>query len=142
MSREEFSTFLAGLLAPVLKIQDMVKSMGDMHGELKSMYSGQSTKEAGVSAELATLKAEHQALAQKIAQIEGDQPSVILSADVAAALKSKGPAAPSKPDDPETIEAVNDPNRPFAALGLRTMPQLYQSSPDGGFAGWTPPAQP
>lgn len=141
MTPDAFKALLAELLAPVLKIQDMVKSMGDMHGELKGMYSGQATKEAGLTAELTALKAQHQQLAIKIAQIEGDQPAVVLSADVAAALKSAGPSAPATPDDPEATEALNDPSRPFAQIAARTMPQLYRNSPDGGFAGWgTPPA--
>jgi len=136
MTREEFSAFLSELLAPVLKMQDMVKSIGDAHAELKGMYGGAATKEAGVNAELAALKSQQAELASKIAQIEGDQPSVILPDDVAAALKSTGPAAPP---DPDKVEVPDDPNRPFAQIAARTMPALYKNTPDGGFAGWAPP---
>jgi hypothetical protein len=55
---------------------------------------------------------------------------------VAAALKSSGPQTPP---DPNAVEVVNDPNRPFAGIAARTMPALYKNTPDGGFAGWTPP---
>jgi hypothetical protein len=139
MTRDEFRTFMSELLAPALKLQDMVKSIGDAHAELKGMYGGAATKEAGVNAELASLKSQQTALAAKIAQIEGNQPATILPDDVAAALKSTGPEQPA---DPDAVDIPNDPSRPFAQIAARTMPALYKNTPDGGFAGWAPPPTP
>lgn len=125
MTPDEFFARMAETLAPVLRMQDMVKAMTDGIGELKSMGLGSTTKDA----ELATLKAQQQQLAAKIAQIEGMQPSTILPDDVAAALKSTGPEAPADPGAPHV---PNDPNRPWAALGAHTFPELYQGyGPDG-----------
>jgi hypothetical protein len=128
MSPDAFKAMLAELLAPVLKMQDMVKSIGDAHAELKGMYGGVAQKDAGTQAEITALKA-------RLLQIEGDQPAVILPDEVAQALKSAGPASA----DPEQPDVPNDPNRPLAALAARTMPALYRTGPAGEFAGWTPP---
>jgi hypothetical protein len=135
MSWDEFAQKLGALLAPVLKMQDMVKSIGDAHAELKGMYGGVAQKDDARAAELTSLKSQYAALAQKIGQIEGDQPSVVLPDEVAAALKSAGPAE----SDPHAVQVPNDPTRPLAAIAARTMPSLYATNPDGGFAGWTPP---
>ena len=127
MSWDEFAAKLTELLAPVLKMQDMVKNIGDMHGELKGMYGGVAQKDDARGAELITLKAQYAELATKIAQIEGDQPATILPDEVAAALKSAGPLQPAKPEDPATAAALSDPARPFAWLGMKTFPELYQN---------------
>lgn len=142
MSWDEFAAKLGELLAPVLKLQDMVKSIGDTHAELKTMYGGAATKDDARAQEIAALKSQQAELAVKLAAIEGDQPAVVLPDDVTAALKSAGPTAPATPDDPEVAEALNDPSRPYAGLAARTMPALYRNTPDGGFAGWQPPAAP
>jgi len=136
MSWDEFAQKLGALLAPVLKMQDMVKSIGDAHAELKGMYGGVAQKDDARVQELASLKASLSELTTKIAQIEGDQPSVILADDVAAALKSTGPQAPPDPNAPVVPD---DPSRPFAAIAARTMPALYRTDAGGSFAGWTPP---
>ncbi len=117
MSVDDFKAMLAELLAPVLKMQDMVKAVGDMHGELKGMYGGVAQKDDASLAEVTA----------KIAQIEGDQPNTILPDEVAAALKSAGPAKPAKPENPAITTAINDPARPFAWLGMQTFPELYQN---------------
>lgn len=129
---DEFAAKLTDILAPVLKMQDMVKSITEMGGELKSMYGGASTKDDARAHELATLKDRQQILAAKIAQIEGSQPAVVLSADVEAALKSTGPAAPQEADPTQPV-IPNDPNRPFAALAAQTAPYLYTDR------GWQQP---
>jgi hypothetical protein len=136
MSWDEFAAKLGALLAPVLKMQDMVKSIGDAHQELKGMYGGVAQKDDARTQEVVAIKSQIAVLAEKLAQIEGDQPATILPDDVAAALKSSGPQTPP---DPNAVEVVNDPNRPFAGIAARTMPALYKNTPDGGFAGWTPP---
>jgi hypothetical protein len=106
------------------------------------MYGGVATKDDSRGEELATLKAQQLQLAAKIAELQGDQPAVVLPDDVAAALKSAGPQSPTTPDDPALNEALNDPSRPFASIAARTMPQLYSNTADGGFAGWVPPSMP
>ena len=121
MGVEDFKAMLAELLAPVLKMQDMMKAMGDMHGELKTMYGGVAQKDAGTQAEIASLKA-------RLAQIEGDQPSTVLPDEVAEALKSAGPAKPATPEHPATAAAINDPTRPLAWLGMQTFPELYNQN--------------
>jgi hypothetical protein len=136
MTVADFETMIAQLLAPVLKLQDMVKSVGDAHAELKTMYGGVASKDDTRAQELATLKSSLMELQGKIAQIEGDQPATILSAEVEAAFKSEGPASPADPSD---VDVPNDPSRPYASLAARTMPSLYRTNADGGFAGWQPP---
>lgn len=109
---------------------------GDMKmSEFKTLLSGVAQKDAGRAAELAALKASLADVTAKIAQIEGDQPAVVLPDDVAAALKSEGPATA----DPNGLDIPDDPARPFAAIAARTMPNLYRNGPAGEFAGWTPP---
>jgi hypothetical protein len=126
MTPAEFWAQLQQYLAPVLKMQDMVKSIGDMHSELKGMYGGVAQKDDARAAELTTLKAQLSELMQKIATIEGDQPSVVLPDEVEAALKSAGPATPTAPGRPEITDVVNDPNRPWAGWGMKTYPKLYE----------------
>jgi hypothetical protein len=116
MGIEEFKMMLAELLAPVLKMQDMVKSMQDMGAELKTMYGGTATKDAGVQAEIAALKA-------RLAEIEGDQPATILPDEVAAALKS----APAHAQEPEKPTVESTPDRPWRGWGAHTFPELYQN---------------
>ena len=128
MSPAEFKAMLTDVLAPVLKMQEMVKAIGDMSGELKTMYS---TKDAGTLAEIATLKA-------RLTQLEGDQPAVINSADVEAALKG----APAAPPDPNAPVIPDDPTRPYASVAAQTFPQLYSNNPDGSFGGWQIPQSP
>ncbi len=118
------------LLGPALKMAEMVKAMEGHMAELKSMY-GATTKSAnGNAAEIASLKA-------RLARLEGDQPAVVNSADVEAALKG----APQAPPDPNAPVIPDDPARPYAAVAARTFPSLYRQNPDGSFAGWqVPPA--
>lgn len=127
MSVDDFKSMMSEILAPIAKMQDMVKSIGDMHGELKGMYGGVAQKDDAQYAELVTLKAQMTDLQAKIDQIEGNQPNTILPDEVAAALKSAGPATPQKPDDPAKQAALSDPARPFAWLGMQTFPELYQN---------------
>jgi hypothetical protein len=104
-------------------MQDMMKAMGDMHGELKTMYGGVAQKDDARAQELIALKSQLSDLQTKIATIEGDQPATVLPDEVAAALKSAGPAKPEQPANP----ALTDPNRPLAWLGMQTFPELYQN---------------
>jgi hypothetical protein len=127
MTWDEFAAKLADLLAPVLKMQDMVKAVSDMGGELKSMYGGVAQKDDARVQELAALKSQYTDLAAKIAQIEGDQPATILPDDVAAALKSEGPAQPKPPERPEVVAALADPARPFAGWAMKSWPELYEN---------------
>jgi hypothetical protein len=128
MSPAAFKSMMGEMLAPVLKMQDMLKAMSDMHGELKGMM-GATTKSAnGNAAEITALKA-------RLAKLEGDQPAVVNNTDVEAALKG----APQAPPDPNAPIVPDDPNRPFAAVAARTFPNLYRQNPDGSFAGWQPP---
>jgi hypothetical protein len=125
MSPDEFKALITELLAPVLKMQDMHKSMSDMMGQMKAAYA---TKDDSRTAEIASLKA-------RLAKLEGDQPAVIVPADVEAALKG----APQPPPDPNAPQIPNDPARPFAQLAAATMPQLYQANPqNGAWNGWAP----
>jgi hypothetical protein len=128
MSPVAFKAMMGEVLAPVLKMQDMLKAMSDMHGELKGMMGGAATKDAGTQAEITALKA-------RLAQLEGDQPAVVTNADVQAAMKG----APKAPPDPDAVQVPDDPNRPFAAVAARTFPNLYRQNPDGSFAGWQAP---
>jgi len=127
MSPVAFKAMMGEVLAPVLKMQDMLKAMSDMHGELKGMMGGVATKDAGTQAEITALKA-------RLAQLEGDQPTVVTNADVQAAMKG----APQAPPDPNAPIVPDDPNRPYAAIAARTFPNLYRQNPDGSFAGWQP----
>jgi len=138
MTWDDFAAKLGGLLAPVLKMQDMIKSMGDAHAELKGMYGGVAQKDDARTQEVVAIKSQIAQLAEKLAQIEGDQPAMIMPDEVAAALKSSGPAAPESPEDSDYRAALNDSD-PVRAIAARTMPTLYKNTPDGGFAGWTPP---
>jgi len=130
MTPDEFFAMLDERLAPVLKLQDMLKSMGDIHGELKSMYSGATTKDDARAKELATLKEQQIALANRIAQIEGQQPATILPGDVAAALKSAGPTVPADAN-PTKPQIPNDPSRPMAAATAAIIPELYYDGANG-----------
>lgn len=123
MSVDDFKAMLGELLAPVLRLQDMVKSIGDMHGEMKGMMGGVQTKEAGKTAEIAALKA-------RLDELEGRQPATILPTEVEAAMKSAGPATPA---DPAQTPVVSTPDRPFAANVAALMPELYY-----GKDGWQP----
>ena len=131
MSPAEFKSMMAEMLAPVLKMQDMLKAMSDMHGELKGMMGSATKADNGRAAEIAALKA-------RLAKLEGDQPAVVSNADVEAALKG-GPAAPPDPNAPIVPD---DPNRPYAAVAARTFPSLYKQNPDGSFGGWNNIQQP
>lgn len=122
MTWDAFAAKLADLLAPVLKMQDMVKAMGDAHAELKTMYGGAATKEAGAAAELAALKSSVAELQGKIAQIEGDQPATILPDELEAALKSAGPTTP---EEPAKKKVESTPERPWAGWGAKSFPELY-----------------
>lgn len=120
----QLTQVIQSAIAPALKMDDMHKKMGDMLGELKSMYT---TKDAGTQARIAQVEAE-------LATLKGDQPAVVEN-EALAALKSKGPQAPPSADTPQIPD---DPNRPLAGLAAGLMPQLYGgAAPVQGFAnGW------
>ena len=113
-------------------MQDVLKSMGDMHGELKGMLGGIATKDASRVEELMTLKAQQTDLTKRIVIIEGNQPATFLPEELAHALKSTGPQVleGSKPGP----VVPTDPSRPLAALGAATFPLLYSED------GWQLPA--
>ena len=125
MSPMAFKAMMGEMLAPVLKMQDMLKAMSDMHGELKGMMGGAATKDDARSKEIASLKA-------RLARLEGDQPAIVNSADVEAALKG----APQAPPDPDMPVIPDDPDRPFAASTVRLFPDLYKTNSDGSWASW------
>lgn len=132
-----FWTAMKEMLTPALKMDGMLKAMEGHLGELKSLYSGATTKSATDTAEIAALKSQIAEAGARLARLEGDQPAIVNSADVEAALKG----APQAPPDPNAPVVPDDPNRPYAAIGARTFPSLYSTNPDGTFAGWNPPAQ-
>lgn len=117
MGRAEFSALLAEAFAPLLKALDISGKMGAQVEELKTMLGGVQTKDQGVAAEVAALKA-------RLAEIEGNQPATILPDELAAALKG-APAEAQEPDAPAN-PALNDPTRPFAGWGVQTFPELYK----------------
>ena len=131
LSRADFMALLQEALAPLIKSMDVAGKMAGYVDEMKSMFA---TKAAGSDAQLA-------ALAATVAALAGDVPAPSSSpsspeGDIAAALKSAGPeAAP----DPNAPVVPSDPNRPFAALAAKTMPDLYRPSATGAFVGWQPP---
>ena len=128
LSREEFVGLLTEAMAPLVKTLDMAGKMGGYVDELKSMMGGYATKDDSRATELATLKSQIATLQAQVAQISGDQPSLVLTDEVTAALKSEGPA---KPADPGAVQVPNDPNRPFAALGAATFPEIYRYDENG-----------
>jgi hypothetical protein len=130
MTPAEFWAQLQQYLAPVLKVQELHKSLGDMMGEMKGMMGGYATKDAGRAAEITALKEQQAALDKRLKELEGDQPTVTLPSEIEAALKSKGPQAPS---DPNTPQIPNDPNRPFAPVVARLAPELYTTEPWNGW---------
>ena len=138
MSPDEFKALLAEVLAPVLKVQDMLKQMGDMHGELKGMMGGVATKDNARAAEIASLK-------ERLAALEGDLPAQQAppsnaDGDIAAALKG----APRETPVEGAPVVPNDPSRPLAAVAAQTFPQLYGGAPAAGpWNGWgQPPLKP
>lgn len=125
MTPAEFWAQLQQYLAPVLKVQELHKAVGDAIGEMKSMLGGYATKEAGQAAEIAQIKAALEqvpALAARLKALEGDQPLVSAPAEIEAALKSAGPQAPV---DPGAVQVPNDPARPMAGIAARLVPELY-----------------
>ena len=70
MSPDEFGAMLDARLAPLIKALDIAGKMGGHMDELKSMMTGVATKEAGLAAEVATLKAQ-------LAELAGDTPRAI-----------------------------------------------------------------
>ena len=134
MSPVAFKEMMGEVLAPVLKMQDMLKAMSDMHGELKGMMGSATKSTNGNAAEIASLKATVADATKRLATLEGDQPAVVSNADVEAALKG----APQAPPDPNAPIVPDDPSRPYAAVAARTFPNLYRQNPDGSFAGWAP----
>lgn len=121
MSPAEFQQLLTDALAPLIKALDISGKMAGQIDELKSMLGGVATKDAG---ELTALKAQYAELAQKIAQIEGDQPATVLPDEVAQALKSAGPEQAKEPAKPQ-IEST--PDRPWRGWAALTFPELYQN---------------
>jgi hypothetical protein len=132
MTPDAFFARMAEVLAPVLKVQDMHKSISDMVGELKSLTGGVATKDASHAEELVALKAQQTDLTKRIVIIEGNQPATFLPEELAHALKSTGPQVleGSKPGP----VVPTDPSRPLAALGAATFPLLYSED------GWQLPA--
>jgi len=111
---------------------------GDMKlSEFKTLMSGMATKDASRATEIAALKAQLDTITAKLTQLTGDQPAVIVPADVEAALKG----APAAPPDPNAPQIPADAT-PLQHLAARTMPQLYQVAPNGQFNGWVPPQPP
>lgn len=132
-----FWTAMKDALAPALRMGEMLKAMEGHMAEMKALYGGATTKSTTDTAEIAALKSQIAEASARLARLEGDQPAVVNSADVEAALKG----APQAPPDPNAPVIPDDPNRPYAAIGARTFPSLYSTNPDGTFAGWNPPAQ-
>jgi hypothetical protein len=122
MTPAEFWAQLQQYLAPVLKVQELHKSLGDMMGEMKGMMGGYATKDDSRAAEIAALKSQQAQIDARLKALEGDQPAVTLPDEIAAALKSGGPQTPPNPDAPQI---PNDPNRPFAAAAAALAPELY-----------------
>lgn len=114
------SSALSAALAPLVKGIDIAGKMSGHMDELKSMMGGYATKSEGVQAEITALKA-------RLAELEGSQPAVILSDDVAAALKSTGPAAPA--DQSKQPVIPNEPDRPYAGITASLFPELYGGVP-------------
>jgi hypothetical protein len=109
--------------AVVAKIAPM---FGDMKiSEFKNLMSGMATKSAGDQAEIAALKAEQAKLAQRLAQLTGDQP--VAPSDIEAALKSTGPTSPN---------AMPAPTTAVQSIAMQTLPDLYKAAPDGSWNGW------
>jgi hypothetical protein len=94
---------------------DITGKMAGHMDELKSMMGGYATKDAGTQARIVALETE-------LAKLKGDQPTMTLPDEIAAALKSAGPQAPP---DPSAVQVPNDPSRPLAALAAATAPELY-----------------
>lgn len=120
MSVADFEAMLSNAIAPLVKALDISGKMAGHVEELKGMMGGMQTKEAGVVAEVAALKA-------RLAELEGRQPTTILPDEVEAALKSTGPATPAEPARPDIVNVINDPDRPWAGWGATTFPELYQN---------------
>lgn len=108
---------------------DITTRMAAMDEAVKGMGYARTKAESAATAEITALKA-------RLAELEGNKPAVTLPSDIEAALKSTGPAASPDPNAPQV---PNDPTRPFAAVAAQTFPQLYQPTPQGGWAGWAPP---
>ena len=138
MSVADFEAMLQSVIAPLVKGLDIAGKMAGHMDELKSMMTGVGAKSEGATAQIAALKTQQDQIAAQLKALQGDQPSVILPDEIAAALKSTGPASPPDPDAPVV---PNDPSRPFAALAAATLPNLYRNNSDGTFAGWQPPQQ-
>lgn len=118
---EAITQFGSGISGKMSEMDDALKAMG--YARMKSEQDAKST-----AVEVAQLKA-------RLAQLEGDQPAIVDPSDIAAALKG----APQPPPDP-TATPIPEGATPVQALAMRTMPALYQTNGQGGFAGWTPPA--
>ncbi|KPV50421.1 hypothetical protein SE17_27045, partial [Kouleothrix aurantiaca] len=119
-------------LEPLIKQLDIAGKMASHMNELKSMFSGAATKEAGALTQLEA----------RLAQLEGDAPAVTLSPDVEAALKSAGPTTPEVPKP----EYLADPTRPMAGASAALFPEIYAApgaAMQYGPGGWqlTPPTE-
>lgn len=136
MSTDDFKAMMSEMLAPVLKLQDMLKTMGDMHGEMKAMVGGTTTKDDSRAAEIVALKAENERLtteqtalksqqttvAAQLAELLGAQPAVSQT-EAEAAFKSAGPSVPTEPN----TTPQSTPANPWAGLAAIVMPELYQN---------------
>lgn len=122
MTPDDFWAQLDAKLAPVLKIQDMVQKIGDLHGEMKQMAGGVATKDDSRAAEIAALKAQQTTVAAQLAELLGAQPAVSQS-EAEAAFKSTGPTVPTEPN----TTPQSTPANPWASLAASVMPELYQN---------------
>lgn len=135
MAPEAFTALMTqaitSALDPLIKQLNIADKMAGHMAELKTMFSGQTAKEAGVLA----------ALSDRITALEGDAPAVGLSADAAAALKSTGPAAPEQP----APAFLTDPSRPLAGAAAELFPEIYApgAALQYGPGGWqgAPPTE-
>lgn len=131
MSVADFELMLTQALQAAIQQfgSDIQTHMGALDEAVKGMGYARTKAENATTAEIAALKA-------RLAQLEGDQPAVVSSADVETALKG-APAAPPDPNAP--IVPKDDPSRPYAEIAARTFPNLYRQNPDGSFGGWQVP---
>lgn len=127
MTPDAFKAMMIAILSPLF---------GDMKmSEMKAMFA---TKDDSRAQQVATLEATLKSVQDQLAALSGLQPNVTLPDEIAAALKSQGPAAPPSPNQPQLPADAS----PLTQLAARLAPQLYANTPNGAFNGWTPPVLP
>lgn len=126
MTPTDFRAFLIDAFQEAIQQfgSSITTHMGALDEAVKGMGYARTKAEQAQTTEIAQLKA-------RLAQLEGDQPSVVMP-EVEEAFKSDGPQAPP---DPNVPQVPNDPNRPFAALSAAVNPALYGGS--YGPNGWS-----